>query len=57
MQASGCITYKLIEYVDELFTTGEKVQQEMILFLEDSSKNEHMDRIVNHCDILTVLIK
>jgi hypothetical protein len=50
VQASGCITYKLTEYVDELYTTGEKVHPEMILFLEDSIKNGHMDWIVNHCD-------
>jgi hypothetical protein len=50
VQASGCITYKLTEYVDELYTHGDTVHPRRILFLEDFSKNGHMDWIVNHCD-------
>jgi hypothetical protein len=35
VQASGCITYKLTEYVDELYTLEIKVHPMMVLFLED----------------------
>ncbi len=35
VQASGCITYKLTEYVDEPYTLEIKVHPMMVLFLED----------------------
>jgi hypothetical protein len=35
VQAGGCITYKLTEYVDELYTLEIKVHPMMVLFLED----------------------